>query len=927
MIATLSFRPNEVPRASEMLVLGDLPVSVPAPTEQSWENVTLVQPSGRGVRRREEKVLVLSMVELIDWLAVLPLDDPDPLVEFWSTTTKIGLDLLARGHLHPALSTNGHDVWLMGPFESSDWDHLHQLAAAMPPECHAVPTGDSPLRVHAAEPLIRAYWNAIADCLTRTPAAAEMVKSPLFASMEQLPASQLRAWFSDDNKNESGAVQLGFRLEPPGAEAGFSLVPYLQSTTDHSLAIDASHIWDADAAVRARLADDVEVVLLRSLRHAGRVWPPIAKVMDQSRPDRVELSDAEVDEFLDTATELLRVNGFEVSWPKEFVATNLHMRASVASMAPTSARESSFGLNKALELRWEVAIDGEGGKETITDEELRQLANAKRPLLRLRDQWVIVDQATLAKIKKRKAQKPKEIGAGEALAAAVSGNLIVDGESVEVDVDVSLSHVAERLANYERETSLPEPEGLHATLRPYQRRGLAWLNEMCDLGLGGCLADDMGLGKTIQVIALHLHRHNRGVGGPMLVVCPTSLLGNWQREISKFAPSIGVKRFHGIGRDLGEVGPTDVALVTYGVARRERETLSAIDWDLIIADEAQHAKNPHSQTARALRVIPGNVRIALTGTPVENQLSELWSLLDWTTPGLLGPLETFRRNVATPIERFHDEDATAALSKVVRPFLLRRRKIDPDIAPELPRKTETDVFVPLTVEQASLYKAVTEDALETIAKKSGIERRGLILKLLTSLKQICNHPAQFLKQAGPLSDRSGKLAAFDEILEGLEGTNESVLVFSQYVTMGRLLESHLASRGVSSLFLHGSVPPNQRDQMVERFQAGESRVFLLSLKAGGTGLNLTRATHVVHFDRWWNPAVEDQATDRAYRIGQTQPVQVHRMICEGTLEERIAQMLMEKRSLSESVIGTGEAWISELDDSELASLVAFEGAM
>jgi superfamily II DNA or RNA helicase len=926
MIASLSFRPNDAPRASEMVLAGDLPEGLES-APLTWQTLPLVFPMDDRVDTREEKVAVLPIGSIIDWLGLLPLDNQNPLVEFWSVATKIGLEVIARGHIVPTSSEAGIDVWHAGPLQSADWDHVHALAAAMPAACRSIPADELGEKVYAAAPLVRAYWNALADCLTRTPAAVETVRSPLFASPEVLPPGSLGSWLNADKPLDSGSVQLGFRLEPPTADVGFNLVPYLQSTMDHSLSIDAAQVWDADDAIRSRLGDDVEPVLLRSLRHAGKVWPPVMRVMEQERPDRLELSDKEVDEFLDTATELLRVNGYEVSWPKEFVTSNVHMRASVSSTNPGSARESTFGLGSALELRWEVAIDGEGGTQTISDDELRQLAEAKRPLLRLRDQWVIVDQATLQRIKRRKAQKPKQIGAGEALAAAVSGALVVDGETVQVDVDVALSTMAQRLANYERETTLPEPEGLDATLRPYQRRGLAWLNEMCDLGLGGCLADDMGLGKTIQVIALHLHRHNRGVGGPMLVVCPTSLLGNWQREISKFAPGIRVKRFHGVGRELGEVTPTDVALVTYGVARREKATLSAVEWDLVVADEAQHAKNPMSQTAKALRSIPGNVRIALTGTPVENQLSELWSLLDWTTPGLLGSLDSFRRNIATPIERFHDEEATAALSKVVRPFLLRRRKVDPDIAPELPRKTETDVFVPLSVEQASLYKAVTDEALDTIAKKSGIERRGLILKLLTSLKQICNHPAQFLKQAGPLPDRSGKLAAFDEIIDGLDGTGESMLVFSQYVTMGRLLEQHLAARGVSSLFLNGSTPSSQRDAMVEQFQNGEARVFLLSLKAGGTGLNLTRATHVVHYDRWWNPAVEDQATDRAYRIGQTQPVQVHRMICEGTLEERIAQMLVEKRNLSESVIGSGETWISELDDAELASLVTFEGSM
>ena len=370
----------------------------------------------------------------------------------------------------------------------------------------------------------------------------------------------------------------------------------------------------------------------------------------------------------------------------------------------------------------------------------------------------------------------------------------------------------------------------------------------------------------------------------------------------------------------------EVVLVTYGVVRRDRAVLAEVVWGLVAADEAQHAKNPLSRTARELRAIPAAARVALTGTPVENRLTELWSILDWTTPGLLGPLERFRRSVAVPIERYRDPGATQRLARLVRPFLLRRRKSDPQIAPELPPKTETDRVVPLTAEQATLYEAVVRETLAKIAASEGIERRGLVLALLTALKQICNHPAQYLHEPGPLLGRSGKLAALDELLGVILDEGEGVLVFSQYVEMCRLIESHLTDQGVPTLFLHGQVQARRREEMVARFQAGAAPVFLLSLKAGGVGLNLTRATHVVHYDRWWNPAVEDQATDRAYRIGQDRPVQVHRLVTEGTLEDRIATLLESKRGLAEAVVGAGEAWITELSDAELAELISLREA-
>ncbi|KOG85613.1 helicase SNF2, partial [Streptomyces varsoviensis] len=438
------------------------------------------------------------------------------------------------------------------------------------------------------------------------------------------------------------------------------------------------------------------------------------------------------------------------------------------------------------------------------------------------------------------------------------------------------------------------PAALAATLRDYQARGLGWLARMTELGLGGCLADDMGLGKTITLIALHLHRQETpGSAGPTLVVCPTSLLGNWRREIERFAPGTPVRRFHGGSRSLAGLAGGEFVLTTYGTMRLDAGTLAGGDWGMVVADEAQHVKNPYSATARQLRTIGAKARVALTGTPVENNLSELWAILDWTTPGLLGPLAR-------------------------------------DVYKRQP-KTETDRAVALTKEQAGLYEAVVREMMAEVAAADGMRRRGLIVKLLTGLKQVCNHPAQYLKE-GPgdgtrIEGRSGKVELLDELLDTMLAEGASVLVFTQYVQMARLLREHLAARGVGAQLLHGGTSVTRREEMVRRFQDGEVPVFLLSLKAAGTGLNLTRAGHVVHFDRWWNPAVEAQATDRAYRIGQTQPVQVHRLIAEGTVEDRIAGLLARKQALADAVLGSGEAALSELSDAELAELVELRGSI
>ena len=503
-----------------------------------------------------------------------------------------------------------------------------------------------------------------------------------------------------------------------------------------------------------------------------------------------------------------------------------------------------------------------------------------------------------------------------------TGELTVAGEAVAVRLDGPLATLADRLHGLDTTRELPEPAGLEATLRPYQRRGLAWLGELSTLGLGGCLADDMGLGKTLQVIALHLHEaETKGQHGPMLVVCPTTLLGNWAREIERFAPGLVVRRYHGSGRQLDALVPREVVLTTYGTARRDAVALAEVVWARVIADEAQHAKNPLARTAKALRAIPAPSRIALTGTPVENRLSELWSIIDWSVPGLLGPLEVFRRDVAVPIERDRDPQATERFVRLVRPFLLRRRKSDPDIVPDLPPKTETDRVVPLTAEQTTLYEAIVQETLARIRDAEGIQRQGLVFQLLTALKQVCDHPALYLRQRGPYAGRSGKLEALDELVDVITAEGDAVLVFSQYVEMCRILEAHLNARGIGSRFLHGGLTVKKRQEMVDGFQAGEAPVFLLSLKAGGTGLNLTRATHVIHYDRWWNPAVEDQASDRAWRIGQDRPVQVHRFLAEGTMEDRIAQVIASKRDLVERVVGHGEAWITQLSDDDLTELV------
>ncbi|MFJ8468027.1 DEAD/DEAH box helicase [Streptomyces swartbergensis] len=857
---------------------------------------------------------------------------------FWGAAATHALHLVARGLLLPGLSPGDHDAWRTGPLRAQDIEAVRRLAAAMPPEAHAVPlAGSGSLRLPDPEQLLRAFLDAAADTLPRSPAAPLVTGGPAYTSPEPVRLPEQRAWAADVAAGHDAGVRLSLRIEADGltdaadaadvdADVTFRAVLQVHSVSDPALVADAADVWagaGGDAfGPRARMD------ALLALRRAARAWPPLAPLLSATVPDAVELADEEVTELLGAGARALAAAGVDVHWPKG-LTRELTTRAVVGpsddepeSGKAFAAMPSFLSADALLAFDWSFAL----GDRRLSRAELDLLAEAKRPVVRLRDQWVLIDPQEVRLARSRQDHKVTPV---DALGAALTGWAEVDGRRVEVRPTGWLAALRERLADPEAQQPVEQPAALAATLRDYQRRGLNWLAGMTSLGLGCCLADDMGLGKTITLIALHLHRQTDArSAGPTLVVCPTSLMGNWQREIERFAPGTPVRRFHGARRGLDGLADGEFVLTTYGTMRLDAPRLAEVPWGMLVADEAQHVKNPHSSTARELRSIGARARVALTGTPVENNLSELWAILDWTTPGLLGRLGTFRRRYAEAVEGGQDPTAADRLARLVRPFLLRRRKSDPGIAPELPPKTETDHAVSLTQEQAGLYEAVVREALAEISGADSMARRGLIVKLLTGLKQVCNHPAQYLKEERPvIAGRSGKLELLDELLDTILAEDACVLVFTQYVQMARLLERHLAARGTPSQFLHGGTPVARREAMVRRFQDGEVPVFLLSLKAAGTGLNLTRAEHVVHYDRWWNPAVEAQATDRAYRIGQTRPVQVHRIIAEGTIEDRIAELLARKRELADAVLGSGEAALTELTDAELADLVELRGGL
>ncbi len=892
---------------------------------------------------------------------------PAPDLRYWSMVAALALETLASHKLIPtlvAVEGNYEARWLPVLDAAKDATRLAQLESAMPAVCRADLDSDiSPKK------LLTNFLNTFCDSLARNfgkksaprfyvgedTTAARWIEA-LFredptvkASPAQLQnlAVSYKAWMRNLHVAGDAAFRIAFRLQAPASQKEDWQLHYLiQAKDDPSLLIPADEVWKKTKGVLTHLGhrfEQPQEKLLTGLGYAARLFPPITESLKGKRPTKLSVDTGGAYTFLRETAPLLEGAGFGVLvppwWNKKGsrFGVKVKMKSKQEKGAP-----GKMTMENLVSYQWQLSI----GETELTENEFKALAKLKSPLVQIRGQWVALDAEQIEAAIKfwEQGQVQGEMSLLEAAKISLGGESSASGLPVEeVIYEGWLAEWMELFKQSDKLEQLDQPVGLLGQLRPYQQFGYSWLAFLRKWGLGACLADDMGLGKTIQTISLLLREKERlgKFSAPVLLIAPTSVVTNWEREIGKFAPGLqtyihrGADRLRG-GEMRKAIKGKDVMLTSYPVARLDAESIQSVNWLAVILDEAQNIKNPAAKQTQAIRKFNAEFRIALTGTPVENRLSELWSIMHFLNPGYLGGHTQFRANFALPIERYHDEDALKKLKQLTTPFILRRVKTDPRVITDLPNKVETKVYCNLTEEQATLYEAVVQDAMKRIEEEEGIQRRGLVLSMLMQLKQICNHPVQYLHQTRKgkkgevsqnvdLTGRSGKLERLGELLEEISAEGDRALIFTQFAEMGEMLTNYLPTEfGVATQFLHGGTSTKMRDQMVKRFQEDEHApsIFILSLKAGGTGLNLTRANHVFHFDRWWNPAVEDQATDRAFRIGQKRNVQVHKFVTTGTLEEMIDDMIESKKGLAQAVVGSGENWITEMSTDELRRVVS-----
>ncbi len=758
--------------------------------------------------------------------------------------------------------------------------------------------------------------------------------------------AKLSAWTAplQNSLSQQHQFRTCFQLIPPSfGTAEWSLNYCLQAADENEFLVDARTIWNNSVEslnYAGRTIQLPQETLLSGLGLASKLYPLIEPTLQAQRPQSCPLKPLDAYNFIKSVAWRFTDSGLGVVLPPSLTHTDgwasrlgLSIQAETPKLNPA---KGGMGLQSLLSFKWELTIGG----QRISKAEFDRLVELNSPLVEINGEWVELRATDVRAAKTFFASRKEQmtLSLEDALRLASGDSQTIEKlPVVNFEATGQLQELLNTLNDNEAVNAIA-PASFRGELRPYQALGVGWLAFLERWGLGACLADDMGCGKTPQLIAFLLHlQENNSLENPTLVVCPTSVLGNWQREVKKFGPTLKVLLHHGDKRAKGKAFATaikgkDLIITSYALVFRDAKEIQGIKWQGLVLDEAQNIKNSESQQSKIVREIQASFKIALTGTPVENRLQELWSILEFLNPGYLGPRNFFQRRFAIPIEKYGDRESLQTLRSLVRPFILRRLKTDKSIIQDLPEKQEMTVFCGLATEQATLYQQIVETSIVELESAEGIQRRGMILALLVKLKQLCNHPALLTAKQNPKaleikSQESGKLQRLLEMLEEVVAEGDRALIFTQFAEWGKLLKPHLEQHlGREILFLYGGIKQQQREEMIDRFQHDPQGppIMILSLKAGGTGLNLTRATHVFHYDRWWNPAVENQATDRVFRIGQTRNVQVHKFVCTGTLEEKIHDMIESKKALAEQVVSAGENWITELDTDQLRNLLILD---
>ena len=940
-------------------LIGESPESVRTATLVPWKVTVLRLPLEKAV-----EFLCRSIGKQILGSGIIVGKD----LTFWAIALRFAGGLVAKQQFLPALTEiNGIFFAQWKPvFSGLDNERLSKLATAMPAVARALSLKDASPPTNSPISLLSSFISIMVDHLVRSASRKDVWHVPVtqrrylkrkdtFFSIHDHWLNALRSpngmvegdgaellqltnhvkdWIRPISVSAASPFRLCFRIEEPNDGNEKWYVRYLlQANQDPSLLIPAEEVWKGKDTLPFTDRDfNSHEYLLLSLGQASGICPHIETSLRTTTPSGYRLDATGAYEFLTQKALIFEQSGFGVMLPAWWTRKGTKLRLTARANVKTLEMQSTSGLSldQIVQFNWEVALGG----EKLSFEELQRLAKFKAPLVKVRGQWVLLDAEEIqAAIQfwKRKASEQTTLrkvvrmalGGGKA-----PGNIPVEEISASGWIADFLRELDGKIPFQE----LSQPQAFHGTLRPYQMRGYSWLSFLRKWGLGACLADDMGLGKTIQALALIQKDWESGERRPVLLICPTSVVNNWQKEASRFTPELPVMVHHGIERMRGEAFKTKamehaIVISSYALLNRDFETFKDLNWVGVVLDEAQNIKNPETKQAKAARAIQADYRIALTGTPVENNVGDLWSIMEFLNSDFLGTQGEFKNRFFIPIQAARDPEASERLKCLTGPFILRRLKTDKTIITDLPEKMEMKVFCTLTKEQASLYEVVVKETMEALDETEGIQRKGVVLATLLKLKQVCNHPAHFLGDNSPVPGRSGKLTRLTEIAEEMVEVGDHALIFTQFAEMGAILQRYLQETfGREVLFLYGAVSKKHRDRMIERFQGDDDSpfIFILSLKAGGTGLNLTRANHVIHYDRWWNPAVENQATDRAFRIGQTRNVQVHKFICGGTLEERIDEMIERKKEIAEKVIGAGEAWLTELSTSELKSLFALK---